>query len=92
MQEDQRGLLPILGPLSRQRKFYHDKASIAMCHDKVFRVATGFSGQAHYPTWARATDMRARLGRASDIVTHARQRFLVLCRNRVPRHIGRFGS
>ena len=51
MQEDQRGLLPILGPLSRQRKFFcdrvplalgRDRVPLALGGDRVFHVATGF--------------------------------------------------
>ena len=39
MQEDQRGLLPILGSLS-----CHDRVSLALCRDRDLRVATGFPG------------------------------------------------
>ena len=60
VQEDQRGLLPILSSLSRQRKFYHDKVFLALFHDRVFHVATGFSRQAHNLAWAGATGMHKR--------------------------------
>ena len=53
-------ILPILGPLSRQRNFYHDKVSLALCHDRVFRVATGPLDQAHNPDWASVADVHAR--------------------------------
>ena len=35
-----------------------DRVSLALCHDRVFRVATGFLGQVHDPAWARAIGMR----------------------------------
>ena len=30
-----RRLLPILGPLSRQRNFYRDRVSLTLCRDRV---------------------------------------------------------
>ena len=47
VQGGQSGLLPIFDPLSQQRILCHDKVFIALCRDKVFCVATGFSGQVH---------------------------------------------
>ena len=44
VQEDKRGILPILGPLSWQRNFCRNRVSLALCHGKVFRVTTGFLG------------------------------------------------
>ena len=38
VEEDQRGLLPILGPLSRQRNFCYDRVSLALCSDRVLRL------------------------------------------------------
>ena len=57
MHEDQRGLLPILGPLSRQRNFCRDRVSLALCLDMVFRVKTGFSRQAYDPALASVIGM-----------------------------------
>ena len=36
-QEDQGELLPILGPLSQQKKLCHDNVSLALCRDRVLR-------------------------------------------------------
>ena len=64
-------------------KFCRDMVSLALGHDKVFRVAIGFYGQAHDPAWALVTGMHARHGRACDSVACARDRVsLTLCRDR----------
>ena len=41
VQDNQRGLFPILVSLSRQRKFCLKRLSLTLCHDMVSRVATG---------------------------------------------------
>ena len=50
-------ILHILGPLSLQRNLCCDSVSLALCRDRVFRVVTGFLGQAHDPVWVRAINM-----------------------------------
>ena len=55
-----------MGFLLRQRNFCRDRVSLALCRDRVFRVPTGFLGQAHDPTWACVTGMPVSLGCARD--------------------------
>ena len=95
VQGGQSGLLPIFGPLSLQRILYCDRVFLDLCHDRVFRVATGFLGQVHDPVWVCATNVltrvtaqRARTIEPSGFLSRQESP----CCDMVPRHAGRFGS
>ena len=80
MQEDQRGLLPILGPLSRQGSSNLVSLQGLPCRDRVLRPSArpGLGGR----------DKHARTIELSSPVSRQRSS----CPDRVPRHTGRFGS
>ena len=60
----------------------HDRDPLALCLDRVIRVATGLLGEAHDSACVHTTDMHTRLGRAHDKVVHSRDRdCLALCRD-----------
>ena len=86
MQEDQRGLLPILGPLLRWGNLCHDRVSLALCPDRVFKPGAQPDLGAR-DRLVRAVGMHARQRSAG-----VRQSFLALCCDKVPRHTGRFRS
>ena len=71
-------------------KVCRDKASWALCRNRLFLFATGCTGQAHEQTCVCATGLRGRLGRTHDSVARECDIFSqphvttgFLCRNRV---------